>query len=576
VTREDAGRSHARAVDGTTTAVLALVMLGPVLLHRGYVLSGDMVFVPDQPWKRAWLGLDGQVPRFVPGDAFLAAAGAVVPGDLVQKGVLLLALVVAGLGAGRLVAQHGGVARVAAITFFLWNPWVYERLAIGQWGVVVGYALLPWIVLSAGRVRDGDRRGWPALVGWLGLAAVFSPASGLVAVTVTLAVLVIRARWTDLGVAILAGAAVNLPWILPGLMAAESMQVPPAQFTAFGAHAESSLGVVASVLSLGGIWKTTAVPGERTSEVVVAFSLLLTAVALAGLWLEARSDRVRVLGLGLAAGLAILLALLASLPTVATGMEELAGAMPALGLLRDGHRYLGPTALALVPGVAAAVDWLWQRAARQQEGLRWVALLVLVAPILALPSLAWGLGGRWHPVQYPSEWFAVRQLLPEGRTVVLPWAGGYRGFPWNSHRAVLDPAPRFYPGDVLIDDRLLVGGRELRSEDPLLQAVRRGLTSDDPVRELRQLGVRNVLHEKGNGGGPPSLPDATVRHDGPSLTLFELGPAGDSPERMSARRQRIVVTADSAVLLGWLAAAGLGMGWAMRETRHRCVVSPCR
>ena len=66
-------------------------------------------------------------------------------------------------------------------------------------------------MLAAERVRDDDRRGWPALVFWLGLAAVFSPASGLVALAVVLCVLVARPRAARLAAASGAGSLVNLP-----------------------------------------------------------------------------------------------------------------------------------------------------------------------------------------------------------------------------------------------------------------------------------------------------------------------------------------------------------------------------
>src|SRR4051812_33994876 len=84
----------ARIVDLGVSVLMALVVLGPVLSRRGYVLRGDMVFVPDQPWKGAWLGLDGRVPRFVPGDALLSAATTVLPGAVVQRVVLLLIFVI--------------------------------------------------------------------------------------------------------------------------------------------------------------------------------------------------------------------------------------------------------------------------------------------------------------------------------------------------------------------------------------------------------------------------------------------------------------------------------------------------
>ena len=59
---------------------VAVLVLGPLLLHRGFALRGDMVFVPRQPWKDAWLGLDGSVARFVPGDAFVSLATQVAAG----------------------------------------------------------------------------------------------------------------------------------------------------------------------------------------------------------------------------------------------------------------------------------------------------------------------------------------------------------------------------------------------------------------------------------------------------------------------------------------------------------------
>ena len=147
-----------------------------------------------------------------------------------------------------------------------------------------------------------------------------------------------------------------------------------------------------------------------------------------------------------------------------------------------------------------------------------LAVLVVVCPVLCLPSMVWGLRGDLRPGQLPAEWTVVLDTLPQGRTVVLPWRGGYRGFAWNDERAMLDPAPRFFPGDVLVDDRLYVDGRVLASENPLLRRVDTALRSADPAAGLRDLGVRSVLVEKGNGPPPADLRGAEVLHDGPELS----------------------------------------------------------
>ena len=119
------------------------MILGPLLTGWGFWLFGDMVFVPEQPWKDAWLGLDGTLPRAVPMDAIVSVLTQVLPGELVQRLLLVGAFLAGGIGAGLFVGRHGTAARLAAITLMLWNPWVYERLLMGQWAILAGYLLLP-------------------------------------------------------------------------------------------------------------------------------------------------------------------------------------------------------------------------------------------------------------------------------------------------------------------------------------------------------------------------------------------------------------------------------------------------
>ena len=135
--------------DLAVTSAVALAVLGPLLLGRGFWLVGDMVFVPHQPWKSAWLGLDGSLPRAVPMDALVSVTTHMVPGSWVQRALLLGGLLLGGIGIGRVVREHAWYARAAAITLLLWNPWVYERLLIGQWAILLGY-----LAESLGRKRS--------------------------------------------------------------------------------------------------------------------------------------------------------------------------------------------------------------------------------------------------------------------------------------------------------------------------------------------------------------------------------------------------------------------------------------
>jgi hypothetical protein len=531
------GRSTGLRWDLGWSALLALAVTAPLLIGPGYWLVGDMVFVPRQPWKPAWLGLDGSLPRAVPMDAVVSLLTQVVPGSVVQRVFLGGAFLLGGVGIGRLVATRPWYARSAAVTVFLWNPWVHDHLQIGQWAILCGYLALPWVALAARRFRLDVRSGWAPVAVALAVSAVCSPSSGVMAVLV-LAVLGLRRSWASWATAGALAVVANLPWLLPSLLARSSTVSTDGVFELFAPRAESSLGVLASLLSLGGTWKSSIVAGERTSAVVVALACVLTAAALLGAWRLRRGpegDDVR--RLAVLAGLALAVAAVPALGG-ADALSWLGDRVPAAALLRDAQRFLAPAALLLAVGSASATAWVGSRVGPGRESLGAVAALLVAAPVLLLPSLAWGAGDLERST-YPDDWQVVAEALdaePEAVTVVLPWAGSYRSFDWAADRAVLDPAPRYLPGEVLVDDRTYVDGSEIASEDPRARAVLTALDAGSPEavgEALRGLGVRWVLVEQGQVEQP--VPAGEVVHDGADLVLLDLA-SGDSPVALPTDR----------------------------------------
>ena len=135
--------------------MLALLLLGPALAP-GYVLSYDMVWVPDLDMRSDFLGLATSLPRVVPSDAVVAVLDSVVPGMVLQKVVLLGSLVAGGLGAARLVPDLSLVGKLAVISCYQWSPLVAERLLIGHWPVLIAWACLPWVLHLTQRWRRDD------------------------------------------------------------------------------------------------------------------------------------------------------------------------------------------------------------------------------------------------------------------------------------------------------------------------------------------------------------------------------------------------------------------------------------
>ena len=107
------GGATAVTVDGLRAPGLlaGVLALGPVLLHRGFTLSYDMVFVPGIAVTASTWGMDGSVPRAVPERPAGRTAQPCRAGRLVQKAFCWRSSSSARAGAARFPASVPGAAR---------------------------------------------------------------------------------------------------------------------------------------------------------------------------------------------------------------------------------------------------------------------------------------------------------------------------------------------------------------------------------------------------------------------------------------------------------------------------------
>ncbi|TWP54267.1 hypothetical protein FKR81_01545 [Lentzea tibetensis] len=477
-----------------TCAGLTLAVLAPVLMP-GYVLVYDMVFTPRQPLNAVAFGLSEALPRAVPVDAVVALATLVVPGQLVQKLALAAIFFVGALGAGKLVPTDKTGVRIVAAVAYTWNAYVAERLFLGHWTLLLGYAALPWVAMAGLRMRANEPRAWTRLVLTM-LPAVLSAPGGLLALGTALATAGRRKVLPVLGI----GVVLNAPWWVPSLL--HSGLSDPAGVTAFSARAENWGGPVLSVLGLGGVWNGEVVPISRTNPVLPVITVVLTVAALLGLReLARRMPATR--NLTILGAIGVLLAVIATLPGGATAMTAAIEHVPGAGLLRDGQKWVAWWALPFAIGLAVITERLNAR------------MLVAVLLMGLLPDLAWGGFGRLEPVDYPADWARVRELLDDqpGDVAVLPLSA-FRRFDWNDRRTQLDPAPRYLPGTTVADDALSVGGRLIAGEDP--RAAR--------LRAHDYTGISWVLVEYGTPGRADEnlLKRLEKVYDGPELALYKV------------------------------------------------------
>lgn len=545
------------SLGAATGLVLGLLALGPGL-RRGFLLSYDMVFVPREPFTSAMFGLSGGPPRAVPSDFVVAAASRLLPADIVQKLVLLLIFVLACSGVAALLDREPALARLAAAVFYAWNPYVAERLIIGQWALLIGYAGLPWVLragLALGRDRTG--RGAARLVVALLPAIVSGFASMAISALVLIPVALASRNARAVTVSLAALAAGSLPWLIPSLL--HTVYADPGGVAAFASRADTPFGTVGSLVMLGGMWNADTVPkayGGPWSAIWLAVVL----AALAGYVLigcrRPRREQGREPGRwpGLTAAALVSLAI-ACIGITEPGRALLRGAIrgwPAFAILRDAQQFIAPLALAEAIGFGLAVTWCVRPRPFGQKidnergsitppspakpgpldplGLA-LGVLALVTPLLLLPGLAWGAAGRLRPAWYPASFLAAARAIDAspgpGAVLLLPWAAD-RTPAWNHGEVMLDAWPRLVSRPVIWNDGTVVGNTvvgntgvggtgagnlALAPDDPAARRLDRLIVSGGPMTAaLRAAGVRFVVVD----GAPLSAPDPRDARDTPA------------------------------------------------------------
>ncbi|OBB91199.1 hypothetical protein [Mycolicibacterium peregrinum] len=539
---------------------LSLSVTGP-LLGPGYLLLRDAVSTPRSYLTDAALGLTEAAPRALPQDFLVALTSTVLDGGIVVKVLLVAGLWLAGWGAARLastVMDAGLPAQFIAATLAIWNPYVAERLLQGHWSLLVGYGCLPWVAACVVRLRTKPETGpvW-GLLFWIALAGL-TPTGLMLAATVALVCVAapgdgwrrLRVAALALGISVLAAT----PWLVAAAVGGTvSSPASAAGVHAFAARAEPGLSTLGSLAGLGGIWNGEAVPSSRTTLFAVAATVILVGVVALGLPAVVRNRRAVPL-LILAAAAVLIPAAMATGPGLAF-VDATIRAVPGLGVVRDGQKWVALAMPGYVVAAAAAPITL----GRLRVPMAASAAVACAALIAVLPDLAWGVGNQMRAVQYPPGWTAAAAAInADPRPVAVLPPDSMRSFYWAGAAPVLDPLPRWLRAEVLSTGDLVIGGRVVPGEGTRARAVQGLLRSGADGRTMADAGVGWLVVET---NGVPAELDLPVAYRDGDIALYRIG--GDHP----ASPHRGVLTAAHLVWL--LAMVGGVVGMAVSSWRAR-------
>ena len=480
------------------------------LLRDGYLLQVDIVFGP-RPGPL--------LPGFgAPVSGLQAAAVDVLGGEATGKIYAVGALFLAGCAPMILFRRARWYAQCVAGLLGALNPWVYDRMVEGQWGVVVAAAGL-FLWLAAWEALQAHPGATPAVLLALSAGAAFAFDPHVVGPVAVLTILAFawqrvwrdrdRLRWTAVSQALLA------PLLAYGVVdffvgghsgSYENVrQFTRADFEFFRSAASDDYGLIVNLIGLYGYW------GERIGRFPLATggagwwpltTAVIVSAAVLGAWL--RRDRAWLLLCGL---IGLLLSASTALPGGVDAAVWLSSRLPVVSAFREPQKWSALWLLALVTLAAGAVDAIAAQApdgGRRSPDTLAMALayaLAIAALVPAGSSQVRSLPTIVKPLQYPEYWYTTAAFLertvPHGeRVAVLPWHL-YQPLRATEGRLAANPAPVFFPGRLTGPRNLEIPGRatEIVSRyDRIGLAVRRERSSPCALaRTLRSLRIRWAL-----------------------------------------------------------------------------------
>ncbi len=534
-------------------ASLTLLILSP-LLKPGYILTVDMVFAPTIPVPET---TDSSFPLYL----LLHYINYAIPSWVIQKLLLFLVFFCAGLGAHKLMEyftsrQNSKVAGQWPYYFFgalyMWNSLVYTRFMAGQYILLLGYALLPFLIRSAWMFFNN-----PTLKNAAKLTFITLLISIVSLHTLGLALILLgcvgavcgwqhrheKQWWQTIvkysSLITLLLLAASSYWLLPLLSGHGRTADIISGFTATDQQAFNTvpgeLGLVGNVLALQGFWGDAQnlylLPEDVFAWWWVPLCALWLLVVSGMVWSWKHQRQVAVL-FGSVGFIGLVLAIGGAGTIFAPLNNWLFEHVPFFAGYREPQKFAALIVLAYAYFGGVGVYWLGERLRNTKfSSLVWAALLV---PILCTPLLLWGGAGQLKASDYPADWYTVNKLLVaedigNSKVLFLPW---HLYMPYSfSSGVIANPAPRFFDVPIISSQNPELGGAHGYYIDQTGRAVNQLMLhdparNDQLARQLAALDVRYIILAKEFDYKKyeylNSKPGVTIHKDMSKLILYHI------------------------------------------------------
>ena len=463
------------------------------------------------------------------GRMFYVLAAAILPFGFLQKIILFLLVCFLGIGGWKLAetlienekdkkSDSALWAKYFAGFLMIFNPFVYGRLADGQFGVALGAVLfILFFVIHLVRYFKNRKRKNLILAGlFSGLAVMFSPHSIFFVLAITGVffignIIQTKKYWVNIwksGAVVLIMLFLNANVVAGYLLNKDRDSRAFYNFNqdhleAFDTADYDNTSVYFNVLSLHGYW------GEREMRFISTQNynfiwkplfLLIFALAVFGVAMGIRKKNKNVIPLAVLAALSWILAIGIAAPLVKPISQFLYNNVPYYIGLREPQKWAGILLIAYAGLGSLGVRHFLELKEVKKYISAW-GVGIIFAILIYTPTMFLGFLGQLKPADFPPDWYSMKSYLnlnTEGGILFLPWHQ-YMEVGFLGDKEIVNPAKAFFGDRVIQGDNMEVSTVFTQSGRPESKVIERYILSEDKINEnefisdLKEMGINYVL-----------------------------------------------------------------------------------
>lgn len=480
------GLRFQKKVEIIIPVIIPILILWHLLLP-GYVLTLDMIWGP-AIFPLSWV---------------------------VQKGILILIPLTSYLGMHFLFVSTAGNNKIGALfasILYTVNPFTYARFLAGHYLLLLGYSVLPILVLALVRfLRNPTRRRSLDVTLIMALSLLVNLHIFFIESLLVIVVLVVYAfqHANHLGRILKSSIPIiplllllNMFWILPEtFQGGESTQlINNIDYLDLQAFTSRTWGagpnVLFSVASMHGFW----LPFNYVSNYLPFWQVFFIVILLVGVFgfvSKSRSAEEKVLKRSMII-LALISASLAtgiSSPFFATTFQFLFDNLLFFRGFREPQKFVSLLVLAYSYlggiGIIEISKKINRESILQRRNIIPSILLsaALIAPIAYGSNMFFGFGGELRSIDYPEDWYEANNEISldngENKILFLPWHL-YMPYSWVG-RNIASPSSVFFDKPVIHAENIEVGDIYTQSNDPRQRYVETLLANRDKLTHFGEL-----------------------------------------------------------------------------------------